>query len=172
MTLVDKKAWYVLHVKPRTEKKVMEYINAYKYFGYLPMYTKIIKVQRRKVKRDIPCFPGYVFTKLFPEERLNILKTNYIVRTIPVSQPRRMIHQLRQISRASRNAPDLKPVDICQVGDYVKVVSGPLYGIEGYVTRRGGDAKLCLNIDILGSAIEVTISSCDIIKVRNKYAKE
>ena len=161
-----KRDWYVLHVKPRTEKKVMSFLENYRYFGYLPTYQKITRVQRRKVSRIRPCFPGYVFTKLYPEERLKMLKTNLLVRTILVPQPRTMIHQLRQISRASRNAPQLKPVVMSNVGDFVKVISGPLYGVEGCVVRRGRDATLCLNVEILGAAVEVSVSPNDIEPVK------
>lgn len=161
-----KKDWFVLHVKPRTEKKVMDYIRTYGYFGYLPMYQKVTRVQRRKVRRLLPCFPGYVFTKLYPEERVTLLKTNLIVNTISVPRPRRMIHQLRQISRASRAMPELKPANMCQVGDYVRVISGPMYGTEGYVIRNGREASLCLNVEILGAAVEVSVSACNLEKIK------
>ena len=82
--------WYVLHVKPRTEKKVVEYLRSYGYFRHLPVYTKITKVQRRKVRRELPLFPGYVFTKLFPDERIKMLQTNLLVNTIKVLEPRKM----------------------------------------------------------------------------------
>ena len=84
--------WYVLHVKPRTEKKVMLYLGRYRCFRYLPVVVKVTKVQRRKVRRECPVFPGYVFTRLSPEERVEMLKTNLIVRTITVTNPRQMIH--------------------------------------------------------------------------------
>lgn len=157
-----KRDWYVLHVKPRTEKKVMSFISAWGYFGYLPLYKKITRIQRRKVTAELPCFPGYVFARLSPEERLMLLKTNLIVGTIAVPRPRQMIHQLRQISRAIRNAPALKPAVMTKVGDYVKIVSGPLYGTEGYVVRIGSRLTLYLNVEILGAAVEVSIPAADV----------
>ena len=79
---------YVLHVKPRTEKKVMAYLERYRLIRYLPVYVKVTKVQRRKVRRELPLFPGYVFTCLTPDNRVLMLQTNLIVRTIPVPDPR------------------------------------------------------------------------------------
>jgi transcription antitermination factor NusG len=161
---VVRRTWYVLHVKPRTEKKVVDYLRSYGYFRYLPLYTKITKVQRRKVKRELPLFPGYVFTKLFPDERIKMLQTNLLVSTIKVFEPRKMIHQLRQISRAGRAEPEMRPVHPFKMGDYVRVKYGPLRGTEGYVKREGADATLCLNVEILGAAVEVSISPEDIEK--------
>ena len=158
--------WFVLHVKPRTEKKVMIFLRQYKCFCHLPVYVKITKVQRRKVRRELPLFPGYVFTRLSAEDRLNILKTNLIVRTIYVSQPRPMIHQLRQIARASRGTIGMRAMQhMFKAGDYVRVKYGPLRGTEGYVRREGAHATLCLNIEILGASAEVSVSPADIEKI-------
>ena len=159
-----RRTWYVLHVKPRTEKKVFDYLRIYGYFRHLPTYTKITKVQRRKVRRELPLFPGYVFTKLFPDERIRMLKTNLIVHTITVPNPRQMIHQLRQISRAGRRDPEMRPAHPFKAGDYVRVKYGPLRGTEGYVKREGAHATLCLNVEILGAAVEISISPEDLEK--------
>ena len=160
-----RRTWYVLHVKPRTEKKVMDYLRSYGCFRHLPTYTKITKVQRRKVKRELPLFPGYVFTKLFPDERIKMLQTNLLVNTIRVLEPRPMIHQLRQISRAGKSMPEMRPVHPFKVGDRVRVKYGPLRGTEGYVKREGARATLCMNVEILCAAVEVSVSPDDLEKM-------
>ena len=160
--------WYVLHVKPRTEKKVMAYLERYGFFRYLPLLVKVTKVQRRKVRRELPIFPGYVFTRLLPDQRIKMLQTNLIVRTIPVSQPREMIHQLRQVKRATKaTLQEMKKLShTFKSGDYVRVKEGPLRGTEGYVRYDGEQATICLNVEILGSAVELTISPSDVEKIR------
>lgn len=160
-----KRPWFVLHVKPRTEKKVMTYLERYNCFRHLPVWIKITKVQRRKVRRELPLFPGYVFTRLSPDERLAVLRTNLIVRTIAVPHPREMIHQLRQIARAGRAAPLIRPAHPFKQGDYVRVAAGPLRGTEGYVKYEGAQASLCLNVEILGAAVELSVSPDDLEKV-------
>jgi transcription antitermination factor NusG len=160
-----KREWYVLHVKPRTEKKVMRFLEGYGYFRHLPLYVKVTKVQRRKVRRELPIFPGYVFTRLLPEERINMLRTNLLVRTIPVPRPREMIHQLRQIRRASMVSSAMRLVNPFKAGDFVRIKYGPMHGIEGYVKREGSKATICLNVEILGAAVEVAVSPGDLEKV-------
>jgi len=160
----SKRAWFVLHVKPRTEKKTVERLRAMRLFAHLPTYVKETRVQRRKVRRELPIFPGYVFTKLFPEERVAMLKSNLVVQAILVERPRRMIHQLRQVRRVAGAAPSLRVV-ACAPGDVVKVVSGPFYGTEGVVSRRGREATLCLNVDMLGASVEVSVSPEDVEKL-------
>lgn len=160
--------WYVLHVKPRTEKKVMAYLERYGFFRYLPLLVKVTKVQRRKVRRELPIFPGYVFTRLLPDQRIKMLQTNLIVRTIPVSQPREMIHQLRQINRATRaTLQEMKKLSCTfKSGDYVRIKSGPMRGTEGYVRYDGEQATICLNVEALGAGVALSISPSDVEKIR------
>ena len=155
----------MLHVKPRTEKKVMLYLERYGCFRYLPLVLKITKVQRRKVRREVPVFPGYVFARLSSEERLEMLRTNLLVDTIFVTRPREMIHQLRQVEHATKVSPEMRRANPFKAGDYVRVVFGPMRGMEGYVKREGPNATICLNVEILGTAVEMAISPGDVEKV-------
>ena len=50
------RTWYVLHVKPRTEKAVNDQLAILRVFHYLPLVRKETKVQRRKVVRFLPVF--------------------------------------------------------------------------------------------------------------------
>ena len=155
--------WLVLHVKPRTEKKVMLRLSGCRGFHYLPTYVRVMKVQRRKVRRVLPLFPGYVFAHLSPEESSDILRSNLVVRMIPDPFPRRTVSQLRQISRATRAAPTIAVSrQTFSEGERVKVRYGPLCGTVGYVKRIGARATLCINVDILGSSVEVSVSSADL----------
>lgn len=162
----DVRTWYVLHVKPRTEKKVVEWLDFYRFFRHLPVYLKIRKVQRRKVRILMPLFRGYVFTHLKPAERLTMLQTNLIVKTIEIIEPRKVIHQLRQIKNATRRKKVIKVAHTFKEGDFVKITQGPMRGVEGYVKREGAKATLCLNCEILGLSVEVAVSPEDLVYVK------
>ena len=162
--VVRRRIWYVLHVKPRTEKKVDEFLSALRVFHYLPLLKKVSKVQRRRVVRYLPMFPGYVFARLFPDERRRVQDTRQIVHAIEVPFPRQMIHQLRQVRRAGVLPVDLRVVQSFEAGEYVRVVSGPLRGLEGQVVRRGAESKLILSVDILGRALEASVLPTDLQK--------
>ena len=159
---MERRTWYVLHVKPRAEKKVDDFLAALRVFHYLPLLRKETRVQRRKVVRFLPAFPGYVFTRLSQEERAQVFRTRNIGRTISVAQPRRMIHQLRQVEHALRLPADLRVVEHFTAGEYVKVVSGPLRGLEGQVRRVGNSMSIVLTVDILGQAIEASVDRRDV----------
>lgn len=122
------------------------------------MWTKETRVQRRKIRTELPLFPGYVFARMDGDQRLTMLKTNLLVRAIEVPRAREMIHQLRQIVRAGRIAP-LKPLTVFKAGDKVRVKYGPFYGAEGYVDVV--TSELVLSLDILGRAVAVSINPAD-----------
>ncbi len=155
------RVWYVLHVKPRAEKKVAEYLRIYKFWHHLPLIVKTTRVQRRKVRRELPLFPGYVFCRLDADGRLAMLKTNLLVRVIEMPSPRETIHQLRQIEHAGRSCAALQRVEAFVEGELVRVKAGPFYGLEGRVKYDRGGASIVLNLTILGQAVAVSISPAD-----------
>ena len=160
-----KRDWYVFRVKPRTEKKTVRWLEHFSIFHYLPTYVKVTRIQRRKVRRELPLFPGYVFVRANPGERLEMLKTNLVTSTILVKTPRIMIHQLRQVRAALRGERPVKVVHSFQPGDIVKIKTGPMRGVEGVVKYEGASATLCLSVDILGATVEVSVSPLELEKL-------
>ena len=51
-------------------------------------------------------------------------------------------------------------------GQYVRVVSGPLRGLEGQVKRVGAQTSLVLTVDILGRALEASVAPGDLEKMK------
>jgi len=148
--------WKVLFVKPRTEKKVSEYCSLYGIPFYLPLRDKTRVVQRRKITFMLPVFPGYVFVKLLPAQRLQLLQTNLLVRVLEPTHPRRMLRDLVMVRRALRADPTLTPTKPLAQGRMVRIIGGPFMGVEGRVARMAGTMKVVLNIDLIGQAVSVT----------------
>jgi transcription antitermination factor NusG len=59
----------------------------------------------------------------------------------------------------------MRPANPFKIGDLARVKYGPLRGTEGYVKREGAHATLCLNVEILGAAVEISISPEDLEKI-------
>ncbi len=155
--------WYLIHVKPRTEKKMQAWLAALKIWNYLPVSVNVRKVQRRTVRTEIPIFPSYILSRMNDDERVQAMKSNLVVVLIPIDRPRRVIHQLRQVVRAARNSQELKPAPIeAEASRLVRIMNGPLTGLEGYVKRVGDKCMVVANMDVLGTAIEVEVSPEDI----------
>lgn len=132
-------------------------------WNYLPVYVNVLKVQRRTERFENPIFPGYLIARMDAAERVQALKSNLVVMLIPIDKPREVIHQLRQVVRAMRGNQELKNVPMAgKTGRFVKIKSGPMTGLEGYVVKRGGKFAVVVNMEALGTAIEVAVSPEDI----------
>ncbi|MDD4103082.1 MAG: transcription termination/antitermination NusG family protein [Kiritimatiellae bacterium] len=150
--------WKVFFVKPRTEKKVADFCALYGIKHYLPLREQKRVAQRRKIVVSVPVFPGYVFAKIDDTQRLQMLKTNLLVRVLEPLKPRRMLRDLIMVRRALRADPSLKPVQPLEKGRLVRIVNGPFMGVEGLVARMAGTMRVVLNVDMIGHAVSVTAS--------------
>jgi transcription antitermination factor NusG len=148
--------WKVFFVKPRAEKKVAEFCSLYGIQYYLPLREKSRVAQRRKIVVRVPVFPGYVFARIDDNQRLQMLKTNLLVRVLEPLKPRRMLRDLVMVRRALRVNPALRPAKPLEAGRPVRIVDGPFKNIEGVVSRMSGTMKVILNVEMIGQAVVVT----------------
>ena len=157
--------WKVLFVKPRTEKKISEYCELYGIHYYLPLRQKTRIVQRRKVTVHLPLFPGYVFVRLLPSQRLLMLQTNLLVRILEPLNPRKLLRNLVMVRRALRINPQVHATRPLAKGMRVKIMAGPFKGIEGLVTRIASKTRVILNVEMIGQAITVE-TEADFVEVQ------
>lgn len=158
--------WQVLFLKPRTEKKVAEVCAVYAIPHYLPLRTVSSVRQRRKITVSLPLFPGYLFVALTPETRKPVLETNHVVRFLKPQSAIRLLRDLVQIRRALSLTPDLKPVVPLKQGQRVRIISGPLQGSEGVVSKITHSMRVILSVDLIGMAVAVTAARNDVEPVR------
>ena len=129
----------------------------------MPTYVKVRKVQRRTVKTDIPIFPGYLMARLDAEKRLNIIKTNLTTAVLPLQNARAVLRQLHQLVKAAMQTEEFRLVVPTGTGDAVRIVNGPMKGIEGRVKTVEGKTLLTVNVEAFGGAVEVQVSPEDCI---------
>ena len=157
--------WHIVRTKPRAEKKMQSLLQAWRIWNVLPTYVKVRKVQRRTEKADIPVFPGYLVAKLDAGERLRVLKTNMAVAVLPLaaSEARSVLRQLHQVAKAAKETEEFRLVAPTTAGDVVRIVSGPMRGLEGRVKVVDGKTLLTVNVDAFGGAFEVQVSPSDCV---------
>lgn len=152
-----RKPWFVLHVRPRCEKKLAEYCQIYSISCYLPLRQKTKIYQRRKVTVNIPVFPGYFFCAFDHEKRHLLLRTKHVLQTITVGNQRMFLHELAQIRKALRVDPELDACAGIRKGHRVKITNGPFMGIEGIVCSVRPNSRVFLNVDMIGQAVPVQV---------------
>src|SRR6266849_2244464 len=74
--------WSAVQTCPNHEKRVLEQLNRRTVDTYLPLYASVRRWKDRRVRLELPLFPGYVFVRLALRERLRVLETPSVVRLV------------------------------------------------------------------------------------------
>ena len=100
--------WRVLHLKPRTEKRVADICERHHLPYYLPLRRSVRIYPRRKVVFELPLFANYLFAAVAGELSTGVAKMRF---TKFLSSRLRTNNDTRQRSSASRtvNAPPSRP---------------------------------------------------------------
>lgn len=154
---IGEPCWWLLHTKPRQEKKLAEELFALDIPHYLPV-TRHKAITRGKARYSwAPLFPSYFFLWATQEDRLVALRTNRLVRDYPISDQEGLSEQLMQLAELIEKEVPLTIEDRLVAGQPVRVKSGLLKDQRGVVLRRGGRTRLYIYVtDMLGGvSIEI-----------------
>ena len=157
-------AWYALYTRSRAEKAVGEFLQRQHIETYVPLRRTWSSRQDRKVTIEVPALPGYVFVRctLYAETRALIKRASGVLRLVenagrPAAIPSTQIESLRTALAHAFNAeghPYLK------VGDSVRVVRGPMLGVEGYLVRVAASRhRLVIAVEHVNQALSVEIDA-------------
>lgn len=150
--------WYILYLRPRCEKKIAEFCGIHAMRYYLPLRKETKVYQRRKVAVEKPLFPSYIFSSFDGEGRLNLLKTNNVLRILEPPSRRQLLRELAQVRQALNVDPSLVSCLALRRGRRVKIHAGPFMGVEGVIQSLRGRTKVCLNVDMIGRAVAVEVN--------------
>ena len=114
-------------------------------------------------------FPGYLFCRIDMNNRMPVLGTTWvdsIVGTgkVPTPIPEIEIESLRTLIA---NAAEVLPHEYLNIGQRVKVLSGPLTGLEGIVSDLKNRRRVVVSITLLQRSVAAEIDSCTVEPLRN-----
>lgn len=150
-------AWYVLHLRPRCEKKVAEVCQAHGLEYYLPLREETKIYQRRKVTVRKPLFDGYLFASVSLENRIYLLRTNHIVNFLTPGSEEELLRDLQQIRLALEVDPKLEADHAFREGRRVRIRGGAFMGIEGVLQSLRGRSQVRLHVDMIGQSITLDV---------------
>jgi transcription antitermination factor NusG len=158
--------WWCLHTKPRQEKAAARDLRALKVPYYLPQVVREERTpQGRKTRSVVPLFTSYLFLLGDENERLVSLKANRLVRIIDVADQAMLNHDLRQIHQMLASGLAVVPEPQVPVGASIRILSGPLTGIEGRVVRRGKRDQFVAIVQFLGSGATVDLEDWQVEQI-------
>lgn len=164
----DEPSWYAAYTCANHEKRVSEQLEHRSVESFLPLYESLRSWKDRRIKLELPLFPGYVFVHLPLRERLRVLEISGVVRLVgfsgtAVALPDEEIAALRSVL-AKRIR--VEPFPYLCVGRRVRVKSGPLKDCTGIAVRLKRGFRLVLSLEqIFQSAIaEVDIADVECLE--------
>ena len=151
--------WFVAHTKPRREKKLVEYCQRQSIAATLPCYDSAHKYRGKTVVFRKPLFPGYVFLRLEAMQKDPVRQNDHVANLLEVVDQETFERQLGDILLALESNVGVRLAPSIGEGMKVRVKSGPLEGIEGFVEKRQGLTMVLLRLDFINQAAAVKLDA-------------
>jgi transcriptional antiterminator NusG len=162
----DDSRWFAVWTRSRHEKSAASALETRGVRYFLPLKSEVRQWSDRKQTVTIPLFSGYLFVHIDRalEGQLPVLNTPGIAgfvgnHTGPLPIPDRQIEDVRRILD-KRVECDVLP--LLEEGDLVRVVRGPLAGVEGRFVRGNSSARLAISIEMIHKSLLVSVSRNDV----------
>jgi transcription antitermination factor NusG len=154
--------WFALQVKQRSEGLVSSVLENKGVEHFLPMRSVRREWCDRVIDAQVPLFPGYLFCRLNLRARiLPVLTTPGVMRIVgagrtpvPVSED-----EIEAVRRILSSGLSPSPWPVPHVGEKVRLLSGPLKGLEGVLIAVKKQYRLVVTVSLLNRAVAVEIDS-------------
>ena len=155
-----KNRWYALQVKSRLSSIASACLRGKGYEEFLPLYRSPRRWSDRVKQIDQPLFPGYLFCRFDPHDRMvPVLSTPGVIGIVgagktPIPVPEEEIQAVRRVLSSGLAA---LPSPFLSVGSRIYIESGPLAGLEGIVSNVDKVCRLVVSVSLLQRSVAVEI---------------
>ena len=160
--------WYAIWTRSNCERLVADQLSAKAFISFLPETTMWTwRVGQPRLAR-VPIFPGYLFVRNVMDKRsyIEILKARGVVRILEGGWTRLTAIPAVEIDAIQRLVSADQPVfphRYFHDGDRVRVVNGPLAGVEGlFVRDKPNKGRLVLSINLLQASVAIEIDAATV----------
>jgi transcription antitermination factor NusG len=155
-------AWFVCHTKPRCEKKFAALLVRESCPHSLPLVGSERRYGNRIRRFTKPLFPGYVFARVEPVRRTRLYQQDLLVRFLPVTDESAFLAQLAAVETLAASGLEATLHPLLKHGARVRIVSGPLKGVEGMVENPRSPKGVVIAMDVLQQGVLVAVPLADI----------
>jgi transcription antitermination factor NusG len=156
--------WYAAYTSANHEKRVAQHLAQRSVEHYLPLYSSVRRWKDRRVKLELPLFPGYVFVRFALRDRLTVVQVPGVARIVgfdgkPSALPDEQIEVLK---KGLERGLHVEPHPYLTAGRRVRIKNGPLVGLEGILLRWKGNWRVVLSVDLIQRAVSVDLDASDL----------
>lgn len=161
---VSHSSWLAVFTNSRHEKKVAEHCQYRGIERFLPVYaSRRLWKNRQTVSLEIPLFPCYLFVRVQPQQRSAVLGIPGVISIVGRPQsPSAVPDQYITMLRTGVALQCILPHPQTAIGDRVRIISGPLAGIEGILARVKSDLRVVVSIELIRQSIAIEVSRYEI----------
>lgn len=160
-----KKRWLAAYVKMHHEKKVRDRLTAMGIHNFLPVQEEVRQWSDRKKKVERVLIPMMIFVRVDTEEQRSVITHPSIIHYLtlrgehsPTEIPADQMDRFRFMLDHSDSAVSFSDNDL-QPGEKVRVIKGPLTGLEGELITVEEKYRIIIRIEQLGCAeVEISLS--------------
>ena len=156
-TTVPGATWHVCHTRPRCEKKFAALMAAEQMVHYLPLVPSVRRYLNQTKRFSKPLFPGYVFACVPDDRKARIYQQDLLARAINVADVALFLRQLEDVKAIVSSGFELSLHPLLTRGRRVKVMGGPLHGVEGYVDDPTHPKGIIVSMDVLQQGLLVKV---------------
>lgn len=151
--------WYALMVRTGREKTATLQLENGGYECFLPVSKYTRRWSDRMKEVEVPLFPGYLFCRMNPQNRLPVLMTPGVIQIVGVGKSPIPVEEdeIAAIQRVVKNGLSTMPWPYLQVGHVARIEEGPLRGMTGIIVRIKSGMKLVLSVSLLQRSVAVEV---------------
>ena len=161
--------WYALYVRCNQERMVARGLAGRGVEHFLPCYESVRQWKDRRIKLEVPLFPGYVFVRAPLQERTAVLSVPNVVLLVGTAKGPSPISE-QEISWIRRGIEHgrAQPHEYLKVGQRVLITEGAMSGLEGILVSRRNRSRIVVALDsfLRAFVIEVDASQARALPLR------
>ena len=154
--------WLAIWTRSRHEQRVYDQLVARDIEAFLPsLLVPSTRRDRRKMIR-VPAFPGYLFVRIDATEQAEVTSTRGVVRILGPTAARHTVVPAEQVEAVRQmlcSELQVDPFPHLKAGMPVRVKSGPLCGLEGYVVEKRRQLRFVVSVDLLHQGVSAEVSA-------------
>jgi len=151
--------WFALRVRSNYERIAAMHLRHRGFEEFSPTYTTERQWSDRKKQVDAFLFPGYVFCRLNPNDRLPVLTIPGAVGLVGFGKGPSEIpeNEIESVRRMVGSGLLVAPWPFLSAGQTVLIEKGPLAGVEGMLKEVKKTFRLVVSVHLLQRSVSVEI---------------
>jgi transcription antitermination factor NusG len=151
--------WFALRVRSNHERMASLHLRDRGFEEFAPTYRTERQWSDRKKQIDQYLFPGYVFCRLDPQNRLPVLTIPGVVGMVGFGKgPARIPeHEIEHVRTMAGSGLLVSPWPFLEAGQSVLIERGPLTGVEGILQEVKKTFRLVVSVRILQRSVAAEV---------------